>query len=191
MSDEGGIVYRGLKKSVEYFERWQYPPKQDKRSNKHDSGNAYILRYVHLSIVADDVWLWVRLRDRQGKHRGNKYCMGTVVAEGQRDALPWTDVMLSTSYNKYHEWTSCWTSPMNKCEATSWWKYAFPDPCVVVFFFMLWYVLPPITILGTFAFSLYEQVCRSQKACISGPIFIGVFFLVLVGTTTSQNFRHF
>ena len=88
-----------------------------------------------LSIVADDVWLSVRLRDRQGKHRGNKYCTGTVIAEVQRDALPWTDVMLSTSYNKCHEWTSGWISPMTKCTGRI--KYAFPDPCVMVFFFLL------------------------------------------------------
>ena len=59
------------------------------------------MRSVHLSIVADDVWLWVLLRDRQGKHRGNKYCVGTVVAEGQRNALPWVDVTLSTSYKQF------------------------------------------------------------------------------------------
>ena len=41
------------------------PTKRMKKSNKHGSGNAYFLRYVHLSIVADDVWLRVRLRDRQ------------------------------------------------------------------------------------------------------------------------------
>ena len=89
--------------------------KKKKKSNKHGSEKAYFLSSVHLFIVADDVWLWVRLRDRQGKYRGNKYCIGTVVAEGKRDALPWTDVTLSTSYNKCHEWTSGWTSPMDKC----------------------------------------------------------------------------
>ena len=120
--------------------------KKKKKSNKHGSENAYFLRSVHLSIVADDVWLWVRLRDIQYKHRGNKYCMCTVVAEGQRDALPWTDVTLSNSYNKCHEWTSGWTSPMNKCTATGHREYVFPDPCVIVFF-MLWYALPPLTII--------------------------------------------
>ena len=90
---------------------------------------------MHLYIVADDVWLWVHLRDRQGKHRGNKYVIVTVVAQGQRDALLWADVTLSTSYNKCHEWTWGWTSPMNKCRATGRRKYAFPDPCAIVFFF--------------------------------------------------------
>ena len=84
---------------------------------------------THLSIVADDVRLWVRLRERQGKHRINKYCKCTVVAEGQRDALPWTDVTLSTSCNMCHEWTSGRTS-MNKFTGRR--KCAFPDPCVMV-----------------------------------------------------------
>ena len=61
-----------------------------------------------------------------------KNCMGTVVAVGQRDALPWTDVTLRTSYNKCHIWTSDWMSPINKCTGHR--KYAFPDPCVMVFF---------------------------------------------------------
>ena len=39
--------------------------------------------------------------------------------------------------------------------------------------------------------SPYEQVYISQKVCVSGPMFIGFFFLVLMGTTTSQNIRHF
>ena len=104
------------------------------------------------------------------------------------------------------------------------------------------------TILGSFVFSHYEQVYRTQKVCVSGPMFIRqvaismhfrtyvywtgrrkcafpdlylldrsqkvcfsgtlfigqvaesvhfrtlvywTFFLVLVGTTTSQNIRHF
>ena len=41
---------------------------------------------------------------------------------------------------------------MNKC--TSRRKYAFPDPSVIVFFFMLRYVLSPLTILDTYVFSL-------------------------------------
>ena len=38
--------------------------------------------------------------------------------------------------DKCHEWTSGCTSPMNKCRAraTGRRKYAFPDPCVIVFF---------------------------------------------------------
>ena len=36
----------------------------------------------------------------------------------------------------------------------------------------------------------YEQVYRSQKVCVSGPMFIGLFVLVFVGTTTSQNILH-
>ena len=122
--------------------------------------------------MADDVWLWVCLRDRQGKHWGNKYCMGTAVAEGQRDALSWTDLTLSTSYNMCHEWTS----PMNKCTGRI--KYAFLGPSVMVFFFfMLWYVLPPLTKFDTFVFSHYEQVYRTEKLCISRPMFIGLFLL--------------
>ena len=93
--------------------------------------------------------------------------MGTAVAEGQKDALPWTDVTLSTSYKKCYEWTSRWTSPMNNYMATGRRKYVFPDPCVI-FFFMLRYVLPPLTILVTLVFSCYEQVYRTQKVCISG-----------------------
>ena len=54
-------------------------------------------------------------------------------AIGQRDALPWSDVTLSTSYNKCHEWTSRGTSPINKCTGRR--KYAFPDPCLLDFFF--------------------------------------------------------
>ena len=115
------------------------------KSNKHGSGNAYFLNSVYLFIVADDVWLWLLLHDRQGKQRGNKYCMGTVVAEGQRVALPWMDITLSTSYNKCHEWTSCWTSHMNKCRATGHRKYEFPDPCVIVSFFHV--------VIFTFVFS--------------------------------------
>ena len=46
-------------------------------------------------------------------------------------------------------------------------------------------------ILGTFVFSHYEQVYKTQKVCISGPTFIKLFFLALVGTTTSQNIRQF
>ena len=135
-----------------------------KKSNKHGSGNAYFVRYVHLSIVADDVWLRVRLRDSQGKHRGNKYGMDTVIAEGQRDALLWTSVTLSTSYNKCHEWTLSLTSPMNKCRATGRRKYAIPDPCVIVFFFpLLCFVLTTLRILATFVFSHYEQVYETQK----------------------------
>ena len=91
--------------------------------------------------------------------------------------FPWTDVTLSTSYNECHEWTSGWTSPMYKCSVTGRRKYAFSDPCVFVFFFffMLWYVLPPLTILVTLVFSPYEQVHRTQKVCISGPMFIRLF----------------
>ena len=106
---------------------------EEKKSNKHGSWNAYFLRYVHLFIAADYVWLWVRLRDRQGKHRGNKYCMVTVVAEGQKEVLLWTDVTLSTSYNKCHECTSGWTSPVNKCTDRR--KYEFPDPCVFLIYY--------------------------------------------------------
>ena len=108
------------------------PTKTRKKSNRHGSGNSYFLRYLHLSTVARDVWLRVRLRGRQGKHRENKYCMGTVVAEGQRDAFAMDGLHIEhLLYNKYHEWTP---SPMNKCRATGRRKYAFPDQCVIVFF---------------------------------------------------------
>ena len=105
------IVTQGVKKV--YILRGG-SKQEKKKSSKHGSRNAYFPSSVHLSIVADDILLWVRLHDKQGKHRGNKYCMGTVIAKGQRDALLWTGIMLSTSYNKCHEWTSGWTSPMNK-----------------------------------------------------------------------------
>ena len=204
--------------------------KKKKKSNKHASRKVNFLRSVHLYIVADDVWLWVPLRDRQGKHRGNKHCMGRVVAKVQRDALLWTIVMLSTSYNKCHEWTSDWTSPMKKCRATGRRKHAFPDPCAILFS-VLWYVLLRLTIFVTLVFSHYGQMYISQKVCISGPMCNNLFsccgmyyhlsqywtllfsatmnkcielrkyafpdtcllefFLVLVGTTTSQNIRHF
>ena len=39
--------------------------------------------------------------------------------------------------------------------------------------------------------SLYGQVYRTRKVCISGPMFIRLFFLVLVDTTTSQNIALF
>ena len=131
---------------------------------------------VHLFIMSDDVWLWLRFRDRQGKHRAKKYCMSPVVAKGQRDALPWTDVTLSTSYNKCHKWMSSWTSPMNKCRPTGHRKHAFPDPSVIIFS-MLWYV-PRYYHLSrycTLFFRRYEQVYRTQKVCVSGPMFIGNF----------------
>ena len=134
------MVIQGVKKCRIFWEV-VVPTKKRKKSNKYGSGNAYFLSSVHLFRVADDVWLLVYLRDRQGKHQGNKYCMGTVVAEGQRDPLPWTNVTLSSSYNKSNEWTSGWTSPVNKCTGHR--KYAFPDPSVIVFFPpILWYVLP-------------------------------------------------
>ena len=38
-----------------------------------------------------------------------------------------------TCYNKCHEWTPGWTPPMNKCTGRR--MYAFPDQCVMVFFF--------------------------------------------------------
>ena len=60
--------------------------------------------------------------------------MVTFIAERQRDALLWTDITLSTSYNKCHKWTSGWIS-MHKCRATGCRKYAFTDPRVIVFFF--------------------------------------------------------
>ena len=101
------------------------------------------------------------------------------------------DVTLSTSYNKCQECTTGWTPPMNKCRATDLRMYAFPDPCVIVFFFHVVISLPPLTILLTLVFSHYEQVYRIQKVCISWPMFITFFFLVLVGTTTSRNIRHF
>ena len=135
------------------------------------SGNSYFVRSVHLSIVADDVWLRVRLRDIQDKHRGNKYCMGPVISEGQRDALPWMDITFSTSYNMWHEWTSGWSSPMNKCTDRR--KYAFPDPCVMVFFFFFHVVMEVDSQPNVI--SHYGQVYISQKACISRPMFIRFF----------------
>ena len=157
--------------------------------------------------------------------------MGTVGAEGQRDALPWTDITLSTSYNKCQEWTSGWTSSMNKCTGRR--QYAFLDPCVMVsflccdmychlsqywallflatmnkctelrkyvfldpclldrlqkvcicgpmcngLFFMLWYVLPHLTVL--------DKCTELRKYVLPDPCLLD-FFLVLVGTITSQN----
>ena len=99
--------------------------------------------------------------------------MDTVVAEGQRDALPLKDVTFSTSYNNCHEWTSDWVSyeQVNRSQKV----------CVCVptcnCLFMLWYVLPLFTILGTFVFSHYEQVYRTRKVWICGPMFIGLIFL--------------
>ena len=127
------------------------PTKTRKKSLINMGPEMHTFWEVHLSIVADDIWLRVRLRERQGKHRGNKYCLVTVVAERQRDALLWTDVTLSISCNKCHEWTSGWSSPMKECRATGRRKYAFPDPCVI-FFFMFWYVLPPLTMVVTLCF---------------------------------------
>ena len=107
-------------------------------SSKNGFGNTYFLRSVHLSIVADDVWLWVRLHDRQGKHQRNKYCKGKVVAEGQRNALPWTNVKFL--------WQVSWMDvrlniPYEQMYRSL--KVSFPDPSVIVFFFffMLWYIL--------------------------------------------------
>ena len=53
---------------------WDVVPNKTrkKKYNKHGSGNAYFLSSVHLSIVADGVWWWIRLPDRRDKHRGNK-----------------------------------------------------------------------------------------------------------------------
>ena len=39
--------------------------------------------------------------------------------------------------------------------------------------------------------SHFEHMYRTQKVCISGPMFIRLSFLVLVGTITSQNIWHF
>ena len=75
------------------------------------------------------------------------------------------DVRLNISYKQVYS------------RATGRRKYACPDPCVIVFFFMLWYVLPPLTILATHVFSHYDQVYRTQKVCISRPMFIRFFFL--------------
>ena len=165
-----------------------------KKSIIHGSGNAYFLRSVHLSIVADDVWLWVRLRDRQGKHRGNKYCMGRVVASEIRQGK-WVHCRGRTS-----RWAPPQTSVMNgrQVERLLWTSvqvtdstYAFPDPGVMVFFYIVIYTTTSHNI-GHFVFSHYEQVYRTQKVCVSGPMFIGLFFffLVLVGTITSQNIHH-
>ena len=142
------FIYSVLK-SVKFLRGGNTQQNKKKKSNKHGSRNAYFLWYVHLSLVVDVVWLWVHLHDRQGKRWGNKFCMVTVVAEGQTDALLWTDVTLSTSYNKCHECTSGWTFPMNKCRTTGHRKYAFPDPCVGpnCLFFILWYV-----VIGHFCF---------------------------------------
>ena len=153
-----------------------------KKSNKHGSGNAYFLGYVLLSIVAD-IWLWVRLRNRQGqgKHRGNKYCMVTVVAEGQRDALLWTDVTFSISYNKCHERMSSWTSPMNKSRATGSRKYAFPDPSVIVFFFFfsccdMYYHLSQHWAL---VLATMNKCTELRKYALPNPYFMIFFFLFL------------
>ena len=75
--------------------------------------------------------------------------MGTVVAEGQRDALPWTDV---TSYNKCHEWTACLTAHMNKCRATGRRNYEFLDPCVIVFSFLHVVITTTSHNIGLFCF---------------------------------------
>ena len=39
--------------------------------------------------------------------------------------------------------------------------------------------------------SYYGQVYISQKVCISGPMFIELYFFILVDTTTSQSIRYF
>ena len=96
--------------------------------------------------------------------------MVTVVAEGQRDALLWTDVTLNNSYYKCHECTSGWTSPMNKCRATKSQKVCVSGPKCNGLFFMLWYVLPPLIILGTLAFSHYEQVYGTMLLYMSFSI---------------------
>ena len=97
--------------------------------------------------------------------------MGTVVAEGQRDAFLRTDI----SYNKCHEWTSSWTSMesvgLQIAESMRFRTH-------ICLSFMLWYILSSLTIFGTFVFSHYEQVYGTQKVCISGPMFIGVFFFL-------------
>ena len=146
-----------------------------KKSNKYESGNAYFLSSVHLFIVTDEVWLSVRLRDRQGEHRKNRYFMGRVVAEGQRDALPWTNVTLSTSYKKCHGWTSGWTSPMNKYLELR--KHTFPDPCLLDFFFLFWWVLQRLKIFDNFLTPIYgfwekvhyiKQYFNNDKIRLSG-----------------------
>ena len=101
------------------------------------------------------------------------YCKGTVVAGGQRDALSWTDVTFSTSYNKCHEWTSGWTN-VQGAEILR-----FQTLNVIVFFYILWYVLPPVTILDTFVFSHFDQVYSTQKVCVSGSTYVySTLFLV-------------
>ena len=76
-------------------------------------------------------------------------------------------------YNLSQYWALSFLANTNKC--TEFRKYAFPDPCVIVFF-MLWYILPPLTILVTLVFSHYEQVYRTQKVCVSGPMCNCLFF---------------
>ena len=170
------------------------PTKTRKNSNKHGSGNAYFLRSVHLSIVADDATFGCEstfMIDKVIIEETNTVWAQSCPRDpsGQRDAFRWTDVTLSTSYNKFHEWTSGWTSTMNKYTGRR--KYAFPDPWVMVFSFMLWYILLPLTILDTFVFIHYEQVYRTQKVCVSGPMCNGLFIHVVICTMTSHNTRHF
>ena len=116
--------------------------------------------------------------------------MVTVVAEGQRDALLWTDVTLSTSYNECHVWTSGWTSPMNKCRATGRRKYAFPDPSVIVFIFHI-----PISTITShnIGYSCFQPLWTSvhNSECMHFRTKNNYFFLVFIGTETSKNILHF
>ena len=177
------ITYTELKKKSQIFLEVVVPPKQEKKGPINMSPESHtIWDNVHLFIVADDVWLWVHLRDRQGKHRGNKYCMVTVVAEGYITTL-------STSYNKCYEWKSGWTSPMNKCTGCR--MYAFPDPSVIFFFkyYDMYYHLSQYWSLLFLAAMI--NCTEHRKYAFLNPCLIVFRFHVVICTTTSHNIGHF
>ena len=72
-----------------------------------------------LSIVADDVWLWFHLRDRQGRGL-NIEKTNTVRSQSlpKGRGMHWYGRTSRWAPPKCHKWMSCWTSPMNKCRAT-------------------------------------------------------------------------
>ena len=68
---------------------------------------------------------------------------------------------------------------MNKCRATGHRKYAFPDPCVIVYFSCCDTVGLCTTTshnIEDFCFSHHEQVYRTQRVCVSGPKCNNLFF---------------
>ena len=62
---------------------------------------------------------------------------------------------------------------MNKCAGHR--KYAFPDPCVMVFFQVV-ICTTNLSQYWTLVFSHYEEVYRTQKVRVSGPKCNNLFF---------------